>query len=245
MSSGDFTTSKVPRCYETHLALPIGKYKIYGGSASWPVVDDADVYVSLQAGSTCGCISDPWDEHKVIEVQFSITDGCAPKDPARFKKLIDWICNQLQEGKKIHVGCIGGHGRTGMVLAAIVSQMTDEKDAIKYVRKHYCHKVVETHSQIAFLEKHYGVKTASPSKTVYVQPEWEGNYAKNGFIPAKKKSQSSFGFADRVDDFKERMEKFETTYEQKKKIPAMAKGSKTIRPVASTRSLWKSPKEIK
>jgi hypothetical protein len=106
------------KCYESHKPLPVGQYLIYGGSASWPVVKDADVYVSLQDGSTCGFVSDPWDQAQVIEVNHYIPDGKVPVDAVRFRKLVEWVCNQLQSGKKVHVGCIGGHGRTGLHYAS-------------------------------------------------------------------------------------------------------------------------------
>jgi len=157
----------VPSCYESHPGLKIDGHLIYGGSCSHPVVKDADIYVALQHGSTSNMATDPWDvgEKKVIEVKFSIEDTQAPKykHSKRFFKMIDWLCNQLHEGKKIHVGCIGGHGRTGMVLAAIVARL-GEKDAITYVRKHYCKKAVESPEQVNFLHQHFGVIKVGGSK---------------------------------------------------------------------------------
>jgi putative DNA primase/helicase len=134
------------------------------------VVNNADVYVSLQQGMSCERATKAWDVSKcdisavqpefgleIVEVHFPIPDGQAPDDSKRFKYLISWLCTQLQAGKKIHVGCIGGHGRTGTVLVALVAELGVEKGAIQYVRKHYCHKAVESESQITFLQKHYGI----------------------------------------------------------------------------------------
>ena len=39
----------------------------------------------------------------------------APSNVARFKKLVTWVCTQLQDGKTVHIGCIGGDGRTGEI----------------------------------------------------------------------------------------------------------------------------------
>lgn len=172
----------VPRCYESHPALKVGEHVIYGGSASWPIVKDADIYVSLQSGSTCSKVKDPWDTNGVIEVQYSIGDHNVPTNVPRFLKMIDWLCNQLQQGKKIHVGCIGGHGRTGMVLAAIVAKVIGEKDAIQYVRKHYCHKAVEADSQVSFLGKNFGCTHCAGSKPIqYVEDK------KNPFVLTRYK----------------------------------------------------------
>ena len=78
--------------------------RYFGGSASHPVVKDADVYVSLQAGSTSGLISDPWDTQQVREVYYPINDAMAPQNPVRFKKLIDWLMQSIAAGKKVHIG---------------------------------------------------------------------------------------------------------------------------------------------
>ena len=71
----------------------------------------------------------------------------APKDAVEFKKMVVWLKEQGQAGKKIHIGCIGGHGRTGTLLAALVKEVTGNVDAIAYVRKNYCAKAVESNSQ--------------------------------------------------------------------------------------------------
>jgi hypothetical protein len=181
------------QCYTTHKPLKLGKYKVYGGNASNPVVNDADVYVSLQHGSTCGLISDPWEEKVVTEIQYPITDGQAPININRFKKMISWLCNQLQEGKKIHVGCIGGHGRTGMVLSALVKEILDEKEATEYVRNNYCKKAVETAVQMTFLQKVFDITPVSPTKDFSVSPTvaYAGsNYGSSVYTPVQKSFKS-------------------------------------------------------
>jgi hypothetical protein len=124
------------------------------------------VYVALQSGSRVR-LPQPWEEGYgvITQVDYPIRDMGVPTDPKDFKKLIDWLRNQLQDGKKVHVGCIGGHGRTGMVLAALVSVMLpDEADAIGYVRKNYCDHAVESSEQVQFLNKHFGCKVVKGYK---------------------------------------------------------------------------------
>lgn len=58
--------------------------------------------------------------------------------------------------EKVQIGCIGGHGRTGTILAimAIIAsdgQMTAD-DAIKFARTDYCHKAIETPMQEWFVD---------------------------------------------------------------------------------------------
>ena len=157
------TTTGIKKCYESHpaLKLPGTELVIYGGSCCDPIVKDADVYIGFDVGMRFTERHWPWK--KGNEVLFKITDMCAPSKPDEFKKLVDWTLKQLEAGRKVHCGCIGGHGRTGTFLAALVSVM-GEKDAIAYVRKHYCHKTVESSAQIDFLVKHFGVKPAKATR---------------------------------------------------------------------------------
>jgi hypothetical protein len=210
------------RCYESHEALPIGKYFVYGGSASYPIVNDADIYVSLQGGSTCGLISDPWDIKHVIEIQLPITDMCAPSNLARFKKMIDWLSVQLIAGKKIHVGCIGGHGRTGIVLSALVAKMMpEEKDAIGYVRKNYCKKVVESNEQVNFLVKNFGVKAVTSTKGSVSFSKHSG--AEGWESMGSKFSVSQKEMFDKVNGYSDKRSRSVTI----------------LHPVASARNIWR------
>lgn len=186
------------RCYMSHPPLVIGDYKIYGGSCIDPIVTDADIYVGFDYGMAKSHKAYPWEEGESF--LFPIQDMGVPKDPEQFKKLVDWIAVQLIAKKKIHLGCIGGHGRTGMVLAALVKVMLGEKDAIQYVRKHYCTKAVESAAQVTFLRTHFEVSTAKGHK------EFDHDEAKyhRGTMPidwgnrksGKAKSDSSANYSD-------------------------------------------------
>jgi hypothetical protein len=242
--------SPAPRCYETHKALKIGDWKVYGGSASDPVVHDADIYVSLQRGSTSGRISDPWDKRQVVEIQYGLVDGSAPdgeRKVARFKKMIEWLCNQLQQGRKIHVGCIGGHGRTGMVLAAMVAHATGEKDAITYVRDHYCKKAVESTEQVRFLHEHYGVKKVDGSHFTRSVGSGFQSYKGGATSYDYTGSQKSFGFAARSDAWKDKLVEYPVVERAKGEKPAPRESvaevvTETLHPVNQARSIWRRKK---
>lgn len=154
----------LPRCYETHppLVLPGTELVIYGGSCISPVVVDADDYVGFERGMHRTARSMPWNPGN--EVQFAVPDMGVPSDVGEYRRLVDWVASELIEGRKVHCGCIGGHGRTGMFFAALVSQF-GEQDATTYVRENYCQKAVESEAQVAFLEKHFGVRRVRPAKT--------------------------------------------------------------------------------
>lgn len=159
------TTTTVARCYESHPALIVGTAKIYGGSCYSPIITDADVYVGFDGGMKQTKCQYPWEpQSTVVEFLYKITDMAAPSDANSFKKLIEYLMFQLADGKKVHCGCIGGHGRTGTVFAALVQAATGEKDAITFVRNHYCKKAVESAAQIDFLHKHFGITKVEGTK---------------------------------------------------------------------------------
>ena len=150
------------RCYETHKDLEImtleGKtYTITGGSCTFPF-EGYDIYVGFDHGMDISKQHFPWNKGQ--EILFPIKDQNIPDDGKEFKKLINWLEKKLIDGKSIHLGCIGGHGRTGMVLCALYAQMSKETDAIQYVRENYCKKAVETKQQVKFLMSHYNIDYA-------------------------------------------------------------------------------------
>lgn len=166
-SSSSFGKSKGtklgPACYESHpaLKLPGTDFVIYGGSCGHPVVRDADVYIGFDHSMRWSYRHFPWK--KGAEVLFLVPDMGVPSDVAEYTKLVNWTHKQLEAGLKVHAGCIGGHGRTGMFLAAVVSTF-GEPDAINYVRKNYCHKAVESSVQGRFLHTNFGVIMAGGTK---------------------------------------------------------------------------------
>ena len=225
MDTGEITPSKrAPSCYESHpglklIALDGTEATIYGGSCSHPVVKDADIYIGFDKYSMqYRNKSWPWESKgsEVVEFLFPITDMAAPSNAADFKAMIDWVCNQLQTGKKIHAGCIGGHGRTGTFLSAVVAQFMGHKDAITYVRENYCDRAVESGAQVDFLIKHYGVAKVKGAKTSVVS-----SGGTRGWSAASSIAASPWGAAPA-----------KTT----NVVPFTSK--RTIAPVPSKRSIW-------
>jgi hypothetical protein len=183
MTKKNYETPK--RCYESHPPLPIGQYLIYGGSCLSPIVTDADIYVGFDHGMRENAKQFPWNEGESF--LFPIQDMGVPKNLAEFKKMIHWISLQLIAGKKVHMGCIGGHGRTGLVMAALVKHMTGEVDAIKYVRDNYCQKVVESQQQVDWLNEHFGITKAHATKGG--NANWGNNW--DNPIPMSRQGKAS------------------------------------------------------
>lgn len=180
------SNSGVKRCYHTHPAmkLPGTDLVIYGGNCANPTVTDADIYVGLCFTMKPTARAWPWK--KGVEFLFEITDMRAPSNAEEFKKLIAYLKKELDAGKKVHVGCIGGHGRTGTLFAALVAAY-GEPDAITYVRKNYCDRAVESNEQIKFLGDHFGVTPALGSKS---HAPTKSKYSGSGYTPPVNPSMS-------------------------------------------------------
>ena len=155
-------------CYEKHPVIEFKNApgKLYGGSCHTPKILTADVYVGLDSHMGFPRRSYPWEKTKAgpIEVHFKIVDQAAPSDVKQFVAMIGWLKLQLMEGRNVHVGCFGGHGRTGLVLAALVKEIDGIEDAITHVRKVYCEKIVESKVQAKFLNLTFGITEVAPSK---------------------------------------------------------------------------------
>ncbi|MDG5496957.1 hypothetical protein [Niveispirillum sp. BGYR6] len=136
---------------------------IHGGSCLHPQIGDAAIYIGFDNGMKLTPPAYPWHGQR-REVLFRIPDQGVPPDLAEFGRLLDWTADQLRQGGLIHAGCIGGHGRTGMFLAALVRQMTGNADAAQYVRDHYCCKAIESERQVAFLAQHFNIRPVIPHR---------------------------------------------------------------------------------
>lgn len=151
------------RCYMKHKPLSLGgELKIWGGSCLHPKKKNADIYIGFDRGMSYTEKSYPWLGGG--EFLYPIRDQAAPDNTESFKSMVEWTAGQIQDGKEVHAGCIGGHGRTGLFFAALVAYMGVSKNAIEYVRKNYCDRAVESDAQVKFLEKHFDVGKPKSSK---------------------------------------------------------------------------------
>ncbi len=155
--STDYSVS----CWSKHPVYKIGKWEIVGGSctSSYP---DVDVFIALDSSGRKGKRSYPWNDG--VDIYFKIADMGVPEDLGEFKKLLSYTATAMKKGKSVFVGCIGGHGRTGLFLAALTQVMIGDKDSITTVRENYCVKAVESTKQINWLHKHFGIKKVKESK---------------------------------------------------------------------------------
>lgn len=156
------------RCHETHPDLNIGGGVLIGGNCREHTRhEDVNLYVALDYSMA----------HPIFEigktiphcVYYPIKNMGIPKRPDKFEALVTTIGLALSQGLRVHIGCIGGHGRTGMVIAAVVARLgiAPDGDSIGWTRENYCKKAVETKAQENFLVVNFGCKMPPAGKTPY------------------------------------------------------------------------------
>lgn len=106
------------------------------------------------------------------KIFFPVKDMSIPTHDKNFKIILDLIKKYLDDGKRVHIQCIGGHGRTGMFIACLVGKYIDNIDKpIEWTRENYCTKAVESLIQIEYVEKFTGKKEEiKGSKDVAIIP---------------------------------------------------------------------------
>ena len=71
--------------------------------------------------------------------------GILPTDV--LEELVSKVLFRLRQKKRIGIFCFEGHGRTGYVAAVILGKLGVE-DPIRFLRKHYCEKAIESNVQV-------------------------------------------------------------------------------------------------
>lgn len=157
-----------PRCHDSHPALKVGGGTLLGGNCrDHKRHEHVDLYVALDPSQQHPYFEpdrDFWDIP--VSVYYPIQNMKVPTNVEKFAALIGLIRKVLSGGGTVHVGCIGGHGRTGLVLAAVVACEGITDDPIAWVREHYCKKAVESREQEGFLAVNYDCPLPPPKKPV-------------------------------------------------------------------------------
>lgn len=134
---------------------------IYAGSCLNPsseALKNANFFVGLD-----NIVLTDRDNFVPLHRIFHIDDNSVPQDVEAFKELIHEICTIMNEGRIPHIGCLGGKGRTGIVLSAIIQFFksdilsTMNVSAIDYVRLVYSEDAVENEKQEKFLQEHFNI----------------------------------------------------------------------------------------
>jgi hypothetical protein len=83
-------------------------------------------------------------------------DFGVPTDAAVANREIRGAFERARAGQRVEVACVGGHGRTGTVLAcmAILSGVP-ANEAVEWVRQTYCRRAVQEPSQQYWIEHRF------------------------------------------------------------------------------------------
>lgn len=121
--------------------------------------------------------------------------GIPGHDAIAFEQLLEAV-ERIQRGQRVEVGCIGGHGRTGTMIAAMCVMLGMEpKTAVKYVRDTYCHHAIETDRQewwVEFIDSEINGTELRPEPADYYGgwggSSYGGGYSSTGYsyTPGKK-----------------------------------------------------------
>lgn len=80
-------------------------------------------------------------------------DFGAPADVDAAHGAIKRALEAARQGERVEIGCLGGLGRTGTVLACMaVLAGVPSDDAVEWVRRNYRAGAVETHAQERFVQ---------------------------------------------------------------------------------------------
>jgi hypothetical protein len=126
------------------LACPPGEVE------TWEGAPDAGFY--LDAGWRDVLLEVPWSARFVDWPDF----GVIPT--TELGLLIGTIAHELASGKRVEIACMGGHGRTGTLLATLIGRIEgiDAASALRAARERYCEHAVETLGQIELLYRALG-----------------------------------------------------------------------------------------
>lgn len=126
------------------------EYTIYPFSGERDKVPTVDVILDLY-----GLSETIWTDFNGMIISHPIRDMGPPTGP--IGETIDQILYLIRSGKKVGVCCFGGHGRTGTILSALLTNLEPEvEDLIGTLRQRYCQKAVETASQEEWVSHYSG-----------------------------------------------------------------------------------------
>lgn len=87
---------------------------------------------------------------KWVDAHLPIHDFQTPDDFEQVNRVLKAAIDASLAGKEVYVGCMGGWGRTGLVLA-LLAKVCGVADPVAYVRKYYSPCAVETDKQARYV----------------------------------------------------------------------------------------------
>lgn len=127
------------------------------------------------------------------DLHFPIRDFSTPSCFAFENLLID-IITKAQEGKVVYVGCYGGIGRTGMVVAGLARVLVVGSKPVLWAREHYLSHAVETEPQ----ERLVSVFDVNRVREAMFQGPVAAQAPTTNSVPALKKELQPVALWDKV-----------------------------------------------
>jgi hypothetical protein len=119
----------------TEVVFPDGT-RVFASASAFFWLDDSHVAPDVGVW-----LDETWSAHGEV---IDWPDGGVPRDAEAAAGTIVEAFEAARDAKRVEVGCIAGHGRTGTVLACMaVLAGVPAEDAVEWVREHYCEKAVE------------------------------------------------------------------------------------------------------
>jgi len=151
--------------------------------------------------------SEPVTERVTEAIYIDWPDFGTPADKVPIKALVQWMVEQLAAGKTLETGCMGGHGRTGTLLALLLcAQGVTPPEAIERVRDKHCKKGIENEKQAkyvgAFYKAFHGNEQWRQSKPLRKRFDKAVKDGHKNYTPGKATGYISISQAEKVWDKK-------------------------------------------
>ncbi|MBI1973030.1 hypothetical protein HYS50_03420 [Candidatus Woesearchaeota archaeon] len=102
-----------------------------------------------------------------------------------YNRLLGFLERLLRAKKRLAIGCLGGHGRTGTILAGLIQRIEKRTaaDAIKTLRERYCKSAVETVAQEGLVTGQEVSRGSDHSKhhTIKMPKAGDANHSSYGY----------------------------------------------------------------
>lgn len=127
------------------------------------------------------------------------------------KIVINQIIKVLKKGEHVHIQCIGGHGRTGTIIACLISTVNKTvTNPVKWVKDNYCKKAVESVIQYDFIANFTKTEIYHNSHESFILPKLNSVIKKesslfpltNNVVVQREKSIKSFEEYMKCRDYK-------------------------------------------
>jgi hypothetical protein len=109
---------------------------------------------SAEAAPDFGLYLDPMWQVAWPSTHLDWPDFGVPSAVAAADALIEAAFARARNGERVEVACVGGHGRTGTVLACIaVLAGIPASEAVRWVREHYCERALQEPAQEYWMQR--------------------------------------------------------------------------------------------